>query len=1147
MSLQFVVGGSGSGKSYQLYQRVIGRSMKQPKDKFLILVPEQFTLQTQKDLVTMHPRKGIYNIDILSFLRLAYHVFEETGGNDRLVLEDTGKSMIVKKVMMDKRNDLILFGANVKKQGFIEEMKSMISELAQYSIHANELEQMKEVAKKKPLLYHKLTDITTIYEAYENFLQDKYINQEEILDLLCDVIEESNFVEGCEICIDGFTGFTPSQYKLLTYLMKKAKSVTITITMEETLLNRKQEEHQLFYLSGKTMEKLMSIAIENKVEVLPPILVCKENGGFAYRFHQSPALAALEKNIFRHSSYKFHEEQEDITIIASKDPMAESRHTVIEIARLLREENYRYKDIAIVTGAMEVYGDLVKRELERSQIPCFVDHKKNILSNPVVEFLRSALDVITRNFEYEAVFRFLKCGLTDFTKEQIDQFENYVIAFGIRGKHAYEREWERQYRTNYEINFEEINTVRKQIIEGLSPLYLRLMAKSSTVRDCVEELYQLLVSYRIEEKLLHFVEKFKEPGEGEDKLRAKEYEQIYRMVLEILDRMVELLGEDILPLKEFRDILDTGFREAKVGLIPPSIDQILVGDIERTRLKDIKALFFLGVNDGIVPKANPGGGILSDAERQLFADNEIELSPTKRQTAYLTEFYLYLNLTKPQNKLYLSYSKLDASGKSIRASYLLGKITKLFPNMKRYDTEKMQGEEELLGTDQGLSYLISMLRDYEGEQTALFKEVYHLYASGKVEGRIPLDRVLDGIYYQNFEQGLTKEVAKKLYGETLLGSVTRMEKYAACAFAHFLQYGLNLEERQEYKISIPDIGSLFHEALERFSKALMELGISWHELTEDTRISLGEQCVKEAVVNFGNGILESSKRSAYLATRVERILQRTTKTLTHQLQQGVFEPENYEQYFAHADRYLNLRGRIDRVDLFEEEGKIYVKVIDYKSGSTSFDLMSLYYGLQLQLGVYLSAAMDLVKEEYPTHEVHPAGVFYYNLDDPIVAKTSAVEEEIEKKLSMNGLVNASKAIVPFLDTRFKGKDGTLAPSMKSTVIPVETGKDGTFTKRSSVAKEEDLFALMNYIRELMHRFSEQIMDGKVRHNPYRMKNKSACTYCSFQAVCGFDCKVNGFTYRNLKSLSKEDVWNLIKEEEQDDGGDELHTTTAESN
>jgi ATP-dependent helicase/nuclease subunit B len=1147
MSLQFVIGGSGAGKTYQLYKNVIESSLKGPKGKYLILVPEQFTLQTQKDLVTMHPKKGIHNIDILSFLRLAYRIFEETGGNDRLVLEDTGKSMIVKKVMMEKRKDLILFGANVKKQGFIEEMKSIISELAQYSIHSEELQRMKEVANGKPLLNHKLTDIMTIYQAYEEFLRDKYINSEEILDLLCDVIEDSSLVNDSDIFLDGFTGFTPSQYKLLSHLMKKAKSVTITITMEESQINRKQEEHQLFYLSGKMMEKLTDLAITERIEIKQPILVAKENGGYSYRFHNSMALSALEKNIFRYPYKPYRKEQEDVTITVAKDPMAEARHAVIEITRLLREEQYRYKDIAIVSGAIEVYGDIVKRELELAGIPCFVDHKKNILANPVVEFLRSALDVVTHNFDYEAVFRFLKCGLTDFSTDEIDLFENYVIAFGIRGKYRYEQEWQKKYRTNYEIDLEKINFVRGCILKVFTPLYETLTDKNSSVRECILSLYDLLCTYHIEEKTNRFIEKFKEHGEDEDKLRAKEYEQIYHMILEIFDRMVELLGEDILPLKEFRDILDTGFREAKVGLIPPSIDQILVGDIERTRLKDIKALFFLGVNDGIVPKANPGGGILSDAERQLFADHEIELSPTKRQTAYLTEFYLYLNLTKPQNKLYLYYSKLDASGKSIRASYLLGKISKIFPELKIYDADRKLREDELLGTDQGLSYLISVLRDYEGEQPKLWKEVYHLYVSGQIKGRISIDRVLQGVFYQNYEQGLTREVARKLYGETLLGSVTRMEKYAACAFAHFLQYGLNLEERQEYKISMPDIGSLFHEALERFGEALKDLGIAWNELPDDIRISLGERCVRETVENFGNGILESSKRSAYLATRVERILQRTTKTLTHQLQQGVFEPGSYEQYFSHADRYLNLRGRIDRVDLYEQDGKLYVKVIDYKSGSTSFDLMSLYYGLQLQLGVYLSAAMELMKEQYPNHEVHPAGVFYYNLDDPIVTKSNSIEEDIEKKLAMNGLVNASKAVVPLLDTSFRGEEGELAPSTKSTVIPVETGKDGTYTKRSSIAKEEDLNALMDYIKDLMHRFSEQIMDGKVRHNPYKAKNRNACAYCSFQSVCGFDCRVNGFSYRILKTLNKDEVWSLMKEEDEFFGKDELDTGTAEGN
>jgi len=1150
MSVQFVLGSSGAGKSHYVYEKVIRQSMKEPEGTFLVIVPEQFTLQTQKDLVVMHPNKGIMNIDILSFVRLAYRVFEEVGGNDRLVLEDTGKSMVIKKVVMEKKNDLVLYGANIKKQGFIEEMKSVISELLQYSISPEQLTDMEALAANRPMLRNKMKDIQTIYQGFQDFMREKYITPEEILDLLCDVIDKSVFMKECTIVFDGFTGFTPAQYKLLEHLMKLTKKIYITLAIDKRQAKKVQKEHDLFYLSGNTMEKVSKIAAKNCVDIEDPIIIedynKKELGiSVPYRFLQSDALASLEHNLYRYPYREFKGEQKDITITAAKDLKSEVLLAVTKIKELVREEKYRYKDIAVVTGAMESYGDALKDEFLKAKIPCFIDNKQNILTNPMVEFIRSALEMETQNYSYDGVFRFLKSGLSGWDHEEIDVFENYVIALGIRGHHRYESEWKRNYRTQYEIPLEYLNELRERFIDEMREFHEVFSNTKSTVKERLAALFYFMRKFKIEESIKKLAEKFKEEGTEEARLKAKEYEQVYQIVLDIFDRMAELLGNDVMPLKEFTDILESGIKEAKVGLIPPGIDQIVVGDIERTRLKDIKALFFLGVNDGIVPKANPGGGILTDADRQLFAEYDIELSPTKRQNAYITEFYLYLNLTKPQNKLFISYAKLDAGGKAMRASYLIGKMLKLFPDIMIAEpdlsnlSEREQNLDYVLGADDGLGYLIDGLREFETRQSSdVFLELYHLYLSGEIPSPVTMEYLADGVFYHNKEKGISKEVAKKLYGETLLGSVTRMEKYASCAFAHFLKFGLLLEERAEYQVSVPDIGNIFHEALEIYSEKLKESEFNWHTVPEEVRNDLSHQAVVEAVKDYGNGILESTKRNAYIIKKVERILLRTVKTLSEQLKAGEFEPLAYEKSFSHADRFLNLKGRIDRLDVYEDEGKLYVKVIDYKSGSTSFDLMSLYYGLQLQLGVYLTAGLNLMREAHPNKEILPAGVFYYNLDDPIVEKSDHVEKDIRKKLAMNGLVNSSGKVLPLLDHALGMHDGGLSPSVKSEVIPVETNKNGELTKRSSVATLAQFEKLCDYIYDLMNQFSLEIMGGRTIQKPFCNKNKTACDYCSYKAVCGFDTRVDGYEFHRLRQMSADDVWAKIMEEEEDADGED---------
>lgn len=1137
MPLHFILGSSGAGKTYQLYQHTIEESIQQKEKVFLVLVPEQFTLQTQKDLVMAHPNHGITNIDVLSFVRLAYRVFEEIGENNRVILEDTGKSMIIKKVLLQKKHELKLFAANVGKRGFVDEMKSMISELYQYSISNEELNDLVLKTKQRPSLNRKLEDIRTIFEGFQEFLKEKYITTEEILDVLSQVISRSKLVKNSVICLDGYTGFTPSQYKLLCTLLSVASDVYITITIDPAFYGKLLKEHQLFYLSSVVINKLTDIAKEERIEVVSEAI--KANP--PYRYRQSKALAFLERNLFRYNFAIFKEMQEDIQITTAKTREEEVENAVFQIQCLVREKGYRYCEIAVITGDITGYAEILEMEFNLAKIPCFIDYKRDILNNPLSELLRAVIEVIEYNYTYESIFRLLKTGLLDWTEEEIDLFELYITALGIRGRYRYLKEWKRKYRTSYEIQLEKINELRVRFYEMMEPIY-QVFSKESTVKEYLTALYQFFCTYHLEEKLLAYANEQKEQGDNQSRQTAKEYEQVYRLIIETFDRIAELLGSEKLPLSEFGDILQTGLAEAKVGLIPPGTDQIVAGDIERTRLKDIKALFFLGVNDGVVPKILSDGGILSDADRCQLLEQNVELAPTKRQASYTTEFYLYLNLTKPQQKLYLSFVKLDTDGKAVKPSYLIGKIMAMFPKMKLFDLDRILKEEStkkekesikllrLLNTDRGFKYLAECLREYgKKEESKEFCALYHLYRQEKI-GYEKLQWLIKAAFYRRVERGISARAAIELYGATLLGSVTRMERYAACAFGHFLAYGLNLEERAEYKVALPDIGTLYHLALEKFSDKLQEHDRSWRNVTIQECDTFGEECVQEACKDFGNGILESNSRNAYLVQRVKRILKRTLQVVREQVASGLFEPDAYEYAFLYADKYLNLRGRIDRLDLYEKEDTLYVKVVDYKSGSKEFDLSSLYYGLELQLGVYLSAGIRKMEEEHPKKNIVPAGVFYYNIDDPIVEKSDHVEEDIKKKLAMNGLINEKTEVITSLDTQFLSEDGGLKPSVKSNIMPVETTKTGNLSKNSSVASEENFSDLLQYIDKIMNQFSKEIMEGKTSLEPYKKGDKTACRYCNFASICGFDLKLPGSAYRTFTRLSDEETWEKIKAE-----------------
>ncbi len=1123
MSLQFYLGSAGSGKSYQLYQEIISQSKLNPDTDYLVIVPEQFTLQTQKDIVTMHPDHGVTNVDILSFLRFAYRIFDEVGGGDLPILEDTGKSMVLRKVVSEKRKDLILFGSNVKKPGFVNELKSLMSEFYQYNIQPEDIKKMQEISQNKPVLKAKLTDLLTVYEGFHNFMKERYITAEEILVVLNEVIDRSQWLKNSVICLDGFTGFTPCQYQLLGKMLKHAKKVMVTVTIDRReKIDNKNSDHLLFGLSTKTIQKLTKIAEEVGTKIEKPILVqdCYQVQT-PYRFINAPGLASLERNLFRYPYETFEKEQSDISIHAAKDAEEEVAFVAREIKRLVREEGYRYEDIAVVSGNMEEYARIAKRGFIISGIPCFVDYKKDILGNPFVALLRSVLVIISEDFSYEGVFRFLRTGLTDFTEEEIDILENYIIATGIRGYKRWSEPFVRKYRTKEGVKLVQINEIRERFMEEITPLYEVLKDKERTLKEYTKALYELGIRLRIEEKLEEYRAYFTEINQP---LIAKEYEQVYPIIMELYDQMVLLLGEEHCTLKEFGEILDTGLVEIKVGLIPPGVDEVVVGDTERTRLKDIKALFFLGVNEGIIPKAISSGGILSDIEREMLINHDIELAPTKRQQAFQEQFYIYLNMTKPKERLYITYHKLNGEGKAVNPSFIIPKVKQLIPSVNIIEEDENCEKLDYILRDEGLTYLAEGLRGYHHKETSdLWKELYLYYRSDGEKNRI-LDKLLKGAFYINTERGISKEAAKLLYGAELNGSVTRLERYAGCAFAHFLSYGLSLEERQEYKLAVPDIGNIFHNAIDRFSKRLDSGEYTWHNIPDEVRESWALESVAQAVEEYESSILKSTKRNEYLIKRMERITVRTLWALCNQIKQGSFEPSGYEMAFHHVpDGTLSLQGRIDRLDLYEEDDKIYVRVIDYKTGNTVFDIGKVYYGLQQQLSVYLSAAMDYLKKRHPDKEIVPSGIFYYHIDDPIVAKSEHTEEEILKSLRMNGLVNEDKTVLSLMDQRLAGPDGTLSPSVKSDIIPVETNKDGELTKRSVAEKEKHLSALVDYVNRKLAQDSKLILSGDTRVNPYRSGNETACDYCSYRSACGFDIRVPGHAYRNLAKKSVDEM------------------------
>ncbi len=1105
MPLQFIIGNSGAGKSYTAFQSLISDAMSHPEKLYYVIVPEQFTMQTQKTLVQMHPDGGILNIDVLSFERLAYRVLEETGGDIRSVLEETGKNMVLQKLVQKHQKELVYLKNQMKKPGYLDEVKSLISEFMQYRVGDEEIQKMQEDASDRTLLQMKLQDVSVLYHGFRDYLKDHYITAEEVLEILAKQIVFSEKLKGSVLLLDGFTGFTPIQIQVIRELLASCEKVSVTVTMDvrEPFLY-KEKSHQLFYMSHKMIRSLCDLT----KDILDPVWIAP---GSKSRHARAEALAFLEQNIFRYHKKTFSGKQDSIRIFCAGDPVREMEETARRILRLVREKGCRYGEIAVITGDLETYGSLARQAFEDAGIPFFVDEKHSILMNPFVEYIRAALEMAAQGFSYESVFRYLRCGMSDVTREETDWLENYAVALGIRGFKRWKEKWVRVYRGMKEESLLEINRIREKFTEETEALAVGFSGKKKTVREYCQYLYEFIVKSRIQEKLKIQEEIFAQKG---SRAMEKEYVQIYGIVMELLDKMAEILGEETVSPEEFRQILETGMSQAKVALIPPGIDQVLIGDMERTRLKDIRALFFVGMNEGNIPKNTESGGLLTELDRDFFEDQGVELAPGPKELMNMQRFYLYLNLTRPSEHLYLSYSCSNSKGEAVSPAYLIGTIRKLFPELSTERAEEPENLLDLLETPStGFGFLLSGLENEEMQREPLFRELYSWYLRSP-EYQDLTRKLTEAAFVRKPADRISESVAKALYGEISEYSATRLERFAACAFAHFLQYGLVVTERAEYEFRAMDMGNVLHQALEKFAAELRRKGLVWAELEEEQRDRIAEYCMEQVAADYGNTILKSSARNQYMIQRTLRILKRTVWALQEQLRCGKFVPEGFEVSIG--------GGRIDRLDVLKEDRKVYVKVIDYKSGNTSFDLVGVYYGLQLQLVVYMDAAMEAEKNKHPDCQIEPAGIFYYNIKDPMIQTVirddlQNLEKKIYKELKMNGLVNSSDDILHKIDAG-------------ASSLPVSFKKDGGFRKGSSVATREQFQLLNQYVKNKIAEIRSHILSGDAEVSPYEMGKKNACTYCTYQGVCGFDKKIPGYEYRRLRQFADEEIWKSMEME-----------------
>lgn len=1164
MGLQLILGSSGTGKTTKIYNDMLQKSSIDKDRKYLAVVPEQFTMETQKIIVELSPGHGTMDIDILSFDRLAKRIFDEAGMNTLEVLDDTGKCLIIRKIIEENKNRLTVFGSKVKMSGFIDEMKSLVSELYQYGIGEKELDEMLVKSTKKPLLYAKLEDIRLIMVELKKYLEDKFIMNEEILRRVCELIPESEIVKNSYITFDEYTGFSPVQYEVIRMLLKYAGDINVALTVrdaDEIDYAKAGDGLDTFGITIKTVNKLKRIASDENVEIYSDIIL-KEN----YRFKECSEFRYLEENIFLYGKKPFEvKNSERISVHVCANAETEADYVAYNIKELVNTKGYRYKDIAVVTADISTYHRVITEVFQKHDVPCFIDYKRSVIANPMVESLRAVLEIISEGYSYESVFRLLKCGMSSLERKEIDKLENYVIRYGIRGYKRYSNEF---VSANEEID-EDTNIARQKFIDDTDNLYKAFKKNTRiTVREAVTALYEFVVRLNMDGKLAAMERYFRE---NNNLSMAKEYAQTYEKVMKLFDKTVFLIGDEMVNAKELAAILDSGFEDIKVGIIPTTLDRVVVGDIERTRLNNVKALFFIGVNDGLIPKSEVKGGVLTQGERSFLEENDIELSPGARENVFIQKYYLYLMLTKMSEKLYISFKKTNGDGKSERPSYLINTIMHMFKGIKIYDEDNIKCSniaDKITNIKSAKSYLAELIggylrEEYDNEDEAFFRELYSICERYDVKP----EELVRAAIYESSPTKLDKAIAKCIYGEKLTNSVSRLEKFAACAYEHFMNYGLNLQPRREFEVNSADIGSIYHSTIELFSKKIRDEKLSWKDIDDNRRNELINESVDEAVKKNGTGVFEDSARNRFIVNRIRKMTEKTAWILQKQVMAGDFIPEDFElrfssKYGADAMKYeyedgttMDIKGIIDRVDYYNDGDSVYIKIVDYKSGNKKLEINDIYNGLQLQLVLYMEAAIEFAKKKYPGKNIVPAALFYYNIDNPVIdrdkilnipdvikAKSEEKEERIQEcaqsmvldSQKVNGFIN-NKTILKSLD---RDIENYIEKGGESLYIPVGYNKKGGFSSKSSVLTSYDMEKLMTFVHNKIGELGHQIIDGCIDVNPYikispggGMSNgKTPCTYCEYNDICGFDGKISGYEYRKLIKKKDEEVWKMLRRE-----------------
>lgn len=1090
MKLNIVYGRSGSGKSEYIYEQ-IGAIAE--NEKVFVIVPEQCNLSVEKKLFDLLKKDCLMNIEVLTLSRMAYRIANEVGAV-KPQLSKAGKDMLIFDLLNKEKFNLKFLGKSEKN---VDIVNRLITELKKHSVSIEDLKNA-EITNEYTCL--KLNDIILLYDEYDQKICSKFIDENDSLDILTNNLDKSNLIKDSYIFIDEFLGFTKQEYNVFEKILSQAKEVTVT-TLADNLNDKTNKGNDIFYFNKKYANNLKKIATSLGIKTEDVYL------RDVYRF-KNDELKMLEESFSNSNAKKMENKTKNISLFVANNPYTEVEYIAKNIHNLVKKCGYSYNEIGIITEDLSLYSEDAKAVFTKYDIPIFIDEKKELNQNILIKFIISMLDIFVKNWSFDSIFNYLKIGLLDIDEEDIYLLENYCRKWGIRGNKFYNKKFEYEQLNDVQ---EKLESLRQKIVTPLLK-FKDSVSQNKNAIQITKELYNFLIDNKIN---IILDEKIKSYNSLEI---SDEYNTSYKLLISVLEDITTIFGNDKMTFERYKDLLEVGLNSCELGKIPATQDQVVLGDTERTRSNKLKVLFVLGINDGMFPKANRVEGFLNDNDRDYLLEVGIELAKNSVDSLFEEHLNIYRTLTTPEEKLYLSYSSSNKEGKAVRPSILIKKIKRIFPNISE-DTDVIENFYSITSEKATFDDALNLYKEFlDGKDMPKeWQDILRYYYKNR---RSSFKKAISGIFYTNNSQQISDENIKKLYGNTLQTSISRLENYRKCPFSFHLTYGLKIKEKEELKIESIDTGTFMHEVIDIFFKEIDEKNINIKEIEDDEILKIVRKIVNELLGMSKYYTFTSSAKYRLLTRRLVKVVYQSICYLVYCLKYSDFTLYGHEVEFGIKGKFKTIKlevdgknveitGKIDRVDTAKLSDNQYVRIIDYKSSTRDVDLNQVAAGLQIQLITYLDAICEQTNFE-------ASGILYMGLIDNVVKDAKNMSEEkiaekIRSNFKMKGLVLADINVIKMMDKKLQNG--------QSDIIPVYIDKEGNISeKKSKVISKDEFIELQNQVKQIIRDISKEILKGKIDIKPYSYQKRTGCDFCKFKTICMFNNNIKDNDYNYIRKV-----------------------------